>query len=230
MRVVHFSDWHWSFSRLPPADLYVCTGDMYANFPTSGSNPIDPATEIKGQEGLVHEVADRGGFRQCLESPDSPIVCVRGNHDFIPLTDLFTGCNLVHEFIDNEVVEVLGMRVTGHRGIPRIHGTWNDETERSVLAARVNAMPEADLFLTHYPPLDVLDFEVVSRGRIEHYGLEGMREALVGKMGDRGLHCFGHIHGCGGIVKGFGPGQFVGSDGPCHTFSNAACHVNEMDI
>jgi Icc-related predicted phosphoesterase len=33
MKVVHFSDWHGARKLLPPADLYICTGDMLPNYP-----------------------------------------------------------------------------------------------------------------------------------------------------------------------------------------------------
>lgn len=236
MIVCHFSDWHWNFQSLPPADLYVCSGDMYDNHPVlldkrDGRRwKIDPVREVELQLADAKRLASNGGFRQWLGSPDAPIVCVRGNHDFADLAPLFEGCNLVHEFVDNELIEVLGKRITGHRGIPHIYGTWNDEMQRIPLYQRAEAMPRADLFLTHYPPADVLDYEMMARGRIEHYGLEGMQELMARKMGDRGLHCFGHIHGSGGIVKEFGPGQFIGLTGHLHTYSNAACHVNLIEI
>lgn len=33
MKVIHFSDWHGKRKLLPPADLYICTGDMLPNYP-----------------------------------------------------------------------------------------------------------------------------------------------------------------------------------------------------
>lgn len=236
MRIVHFSDWHWKFKGLPEADLYVCTGDMYDNYPvvdrSSGGRKwhIDPHREVELQLTDARVMVSQGGFRQLLGSPDAPIVCVRGNHDYADLAPLFEGCNLVHEFVNNETVEVLGKRITGHRGIPWIYGTWNDEFQKYRLQKRLDEMPKADVFLTHYPPADVLDFEMMARGRIEHYGLDGMHEVMESKMGDRGVHCFGHIHGCGGIVKEFGPGQIIGATGYLHTYSNAACHTNLIDL
>lgn len=233
MKVCHFSDWHWNFQSLPPADLYICSGDMYTNFPVSVSRTewcIDPERERRLQLIDVEEFVSQGGFHQLLGSPDAPIVCVRGNHDFIDLAPLFGGCNMVHEFIDNELIEVLGRRITGHRGIPRIYGSWNDEFDRSSLLNRVENMQQADIFVTHYPPAGMLDHETMARGRIEKYGLEGMSESLGKKMGHRGLHCFGHVHGCGGMLKETGPGQFDGLAGHMHVYSNAACNINMIEI
>lgn len=240
MKIVHFSDWHWKIADLPEADLYVCTGDMYDNYPVrnqpadrlrmDGSRGwrIDPEWEREMQANDVKRFVAAGGFRDHLGSPDAPIVCVRGNHDFIDLAPLFEGCNLVHEFIGNEIVEVLGLRVTGHRGIPFIFGSWNDEIERDVLFDRVRQMPDADLFLTHYAPAGILDFEVMSKGRVESYGLEGMKEELIKKMGPAAVHCFGHIHGSGGMKKELGEGAVIGGEGPYTVFSNAACTFNEI--
>lgn len=215
--------------------MYVCTGDMYDNFPVvrDGSRgvkwSISAERERAGQINDAESFVSSGGFRSLMGSPDAPVVCVRGNHDFVDLSLMFEGCNLIHEFISNEVVEVLGKRITGHRGIPFIYGTWSDEMSRSDLVSSVTAMPDADIFLTHYPPLGVLDWEL-SRGIEQNYGLEGMREVLTSKMGDNGLHCFGHIHGSGGTVKEFGPGQFIGMGGHLHRYSNAACAINLIDL
>lgn len=248
MRIVHFSDWHFDLRPLPEADLYVCTGDMYDNYPVpdprSRRDPrrfsysdwtIDPGNEMRMQSQSLSEIRDMGGFRPLLGSPDAPIVCVRGNHDYIDLAPMFEGCNLVHEFVSNEAVELLGLRITGHRGIPWIHGTWNDEVPRDQLRARCEAMPPADLFLTHYPPLGVLDSSaapghVLLRSQVQHYGLEGMLGLMEERMGERGLHCFGHIHECGGFIHETGPGRVLGSEGPIHTFSNGSCNANVIEF
>lgn len=242
MRIVHFSDWHWEFVSLPEADLYVCTGDMYDNYPIPDPRSKRDPRRYSYSDWTIsheHEVARQleaaqafvagGGFRDLFTSPDAPVVCVRGNHDYAPLSPLFSGCNLVHEFIDNELVEVGGIKITGHRGIPWIYGTWSDEVERESLMAKVNGMPDADLFLTHYPPHEMLDYDV-RRGVKVHYGLSGMLGVIRGKMKSLGLHCFGHIHERGGVVKEIGGGSIIGGDGPRHVFSNAACNVNVIDL
>lgn len=219
MRIVHFSDWHWSFERsLPEADLYVCTGDMLDNYGIARPAPgfpfglaIEPEYEASRQRADVEAFVRARGFRRLLGSPDAPVVCVRGNHDFMDLAPLFEGCNLVHEFIANEQIEVCGLRVTGHRGIPYIMGTWADETPRPDLLDRFRAMPRADLYLTHYAPAGILD---------ERLGLDGVASALARRHTDDSfIHCFGHIHEAYGVAQ-FGSG----------VFSNAATtwHVIEV--
>lgn len=217
LRIIHGSDWHGVPRACPPADLYVFTGDMLDNYPVSTGRlswKIDREHEVLKQTKEIADLVASGGMRPNLGSPDAPIVCVRGNHDFVPLAGMFAGCNLVHEFVDNEFIDVTiagrTIRITGHRGIPYIDGVWNDEESRSVLRDRVRAMPMADLYLTHYAPAGVLD---------DGYGLETMAENLMYR-GDRALHCFGHIHEEGGQARKLAT----------VTFSNAACTVNELSL
>jgi Icc-related predicted phosphoesterase len=236
MRIVHASDWHWSFSKLPEADLYAFTGDMMMNYPVK-DKPMDrrridgtwgyriePENERIRQGEDVKHFLSGGGFRQFLGSPDAPIIAVRGNHDFIDIGRLFEGCNFVHEFKDNEVVEVLGLRATGHRGIPYIYGSWNDEVQRPDLMDKCRSIPDdVDLILTHYPPNLVLDQEVTGHGasyRVESYGLEMMSHYVLHRLRPKGVHMFGHIHGSGGKV------QHVDDV----IFSNAATTYNILEV
>lgn len=259
IRIVHFSDWHGHAQQLPEADLYVCTGDMLSNFPVKDRDPgsytfrdykIDPQVEVERQTKQVKQFVANGGFAKRMASPFAPVVCVRGNHDFIPLAGMFEGCNIIHEFVDNELIELvcrdrtlladIKLRITGHRGIPYIHGTWNDETMKPDLRDRVDRMPEADIFVTHYPPAGMLDGAMppglsMGGGWVESFGLEGMVQALIRKVSsdyeltDSGLtdatparaaHCFGHIHECGGYKT-----QAVDV-----MFSNAATTINVFEI
>lgn len=220
MRICHVSDSHWGFYKYPKADLYVFTGDEYDNYLRltrvskrmakkldlmgqdghGGSYIIDRAHEARMQRAAAAAFVESGGMRQHLGSPDSPIVCVRGNHDFTDLAPLFEGCNLVHEFVNNEIVEVAGLKVTGHRGVPPINGAWNDETSEPDLRDRFKSMdPSCDLYLTHYPAGEVgLDLP----GR---WGLDGVDNWFYyqGKT-KYPIHMFGHIHECGGMAHRMG--------------------------
>ncbi len=225
VRVVHASDWHANFQVVPEADLYVFTGDMLPNHPVIERDKgslryrnwtIDRVHERMHQERDIREAVAKGGVRQFLGSPDAPVLVVRGNHDFVDLAPLFEGCNLVHEFVCNEVVEVCGLTATGHRGIPYINGVWSDECQRPELLDRVRAMTceGVNLVLTHYAPEGVLD----KAG--SHLGLEGMASALSLRLLPGGAHCFGHIHECGGQVLQVGDVKF----------SNAATTFNCFEI
>ncbi len=208
MRIVHFSDWHWSPVRLPKADLYVCTGDMYDDDWSQGKQ-----FNSRHQTKSVRQFLKAGGFQPYLSSPYAPVVCVRGNHDFIHLGKLFEGCNLVHEFLDNEIIEVAGLKVSGHRGVPYINGFFSDEFTRTALQKIVLWMPAADLYLTHYPPLDILD-----GNDTYHYGLDIM-DKLMKETGLHQMHAFGHVHQCGG--------KFVRKG--ARTYSNAATTFNVFE-
>lgn len=227
--MVHASDWHGNFQYLPEADLYVFTGDMLWNHPVSEEVKSKPGQwprrkwSIDKEHERLHQTKDfaqilkNGGMRRFLASPDAPVVCVRGNHDFVDLAGLFTDCNFVHEFVNNEVVEVAGLRVTGHRGIPYIAGVWNDETQIPELVERARQLPfGVDLVLTHYAPKGILD----KAGN--HTGLEGLASVLNQVMNWGGVHCFGHIHEEGGRVVQPGMGAV--------RFSNAACTHNAFDM
>lgn len=253
VRICHFSDWHGRALTLPPADIYVCTGDMYDNFPiidrdrgslTYRDWHIDPERERELQARQARQFIENIGLRSRVGNPDGHLVCVRGNHDYIDLDELFADFPVVHEFFDNELVELdvrgTKVRVTGHRGIPWIYGTWNDEVQRPDLVDRLRDMPSADLFLTHYPPAGVLDDDVPpgfrgGRPGPHGYGLEGMANQIVQKVSSdymltddglvpelkvRAAHCFGHIHGAGGSTLRISDVMF----------SNAATTFNTFDI
>ncbi len=231
MRIVHGSDWHGYAQQCPEADLYVFTGDMLDNFPVKDRDPgsytyrqrrFIPEHERECQTKQMAQFVANGGMRRYLGSPDAPILIVRGNHDFVDLAPMFEGCNLVHEFKDNEMVEVCGLKATGHRGIPYIFGTWNDEVSRADLKDKFRAMPHADLYITHYPLAGMLDNALGPDGgnRGEQYGLEGgLVDFLIYRM-TPAVHMFGHIHECGGEIRKVGPVQF----------SNAATFVNVIDF
>lgn len=218
MRLVHISDWHYSFQKLPEADLYVCTGDLLPDFYcTDKYGKSQPRLERIKQYASMAKLQKHGGFRQYLGSPKAPVVCVRGNHDYVELAPLFADCNLVKEFVNNETIEILGMKITGHRGIPWINGGFSDEFTRNALLDRAKKMPVADLYLTHYPPDDM---RVDGTDRW-HYGLVGMMAVLMYRDhgGRKPLHCFGHVHENGGVVV---------TEGDL-TLSNAATTYNVLE-
>lgn len=209
MRIVHISDSHWTTTDYPAADLYVHTGDALRNYPVkklmaySVDWEIDPTVEKIKQKLAMESFAKSVGMRQFLGNPDAPIVCVRGNHDFVPIAPLFAGCNLVHEFVDNEVVEldVAGtvLRITGHRGVPWIGGDrpgcWNDEVSRPELIERFKRMDMGcDLYLTHYTPDGAF--------KNDGYGLEEVMNHIEYNCTTKHpLWMMGHIHECGGWIE-----------------------------
>ena len=218
------SDTHGTFMKLPEADIYVHTGDLYPNFGEYITNSslrlwkITPELEAEKQR----KWAAQNNWREHLGSPDSPIICVRGNHDFAETAPAFAGCD-VTELVGNELHEISGLRFTGHRGIPYICGTWNDETRRPDLLDRAMRMPTADVYVTHYPPGGILDGDGWGR---ESWGLEGLANHMIIRTYHEdekkivAHHLFGHIHEQGGRMVQAGN----------VLFSNAATRFNVIDI
>lgn len=226
MRIVHVSDTHGTFMPLPKADLYVHSGDIYPTIGTLVSVEwstrrqwrLVPSCEKVAQEEWA---ADDNQWHKYLGSPNAPIVCVRGNHDFADAAHVFRGCNVV-ELFDNELHTIAGLRITGHRGVPTINGVWSDEVHRADLLDRAKRMPDADIYVTHYPPAGVLsDDGIPGSKRGNDWGLDGLANYLVNREPvHQAWHLFGHIHEHGGERL----------DAGTILFSNAATTFNVIDI
>ncbi len=176
MRIVHFSDWHGDLStKLPPADLYICTGDMLPDIGTPAQ-----AAWIKARAGTL----------------PGPTYVVRGNHDFEPLERLFDPEEWCTEFQDEPKVweyEESGLALCGFRGsiMPPAWG-WSDTVSEQVMQNRCQAAYERgpfDVLVTHSPALGVLDVGGYMRNSL---GSAAMRDLVVRARPK--LHLFGHIH------------------------------------
>jgi Icc-related predicted phosphoesterase len=220
MKVVHFSDWHAAFRELPEADLYVCTGDMMKDFHCYG-----PARDEFLMEQSQREWADSiPSLRVSFGSPKAPVVCVRGNHDFTPLSILFRGGPVFEINEPNDVYEFGGLRFGGCRGINYIVGFWSDELREPDFNHVTGKLPlDLDVLVTHSPPWGILDqWEHYSPGG-GHLGAEAISRYLTraqyeGKMPK--AHLFGHIHeSCG-----------LNLDTNGILFSNAATTVNVLEL
>lgn len=218
-RVVHFSDWHAQLTKLPSADVYVCSGDMLPNFPNLiyevgpdrhrevltpndprpalVGEPIDrrivPEQEVRLQTRWIHNI---GSYRTLLGSPDAPVICVRGNHDFIDIANMFDGGPVYEFHTGQEVFEVAGLRWGGCRGINYIEGEWSDELRFEQTERFLQLPKDIDCLVTHPPPFGILD-----RAH-DNYGVQALRNYVmrhVYKEEDSGYgrlraHFFGHVH------------------------------------
>lgn len=224
-RVVHFSDWHSEFDRkLPEADIYVCTGDMLPNFPeiiVDGKGYAKGTTSyLYGRDKIplfvrpigrvIHHDWERemqtkwlaehwpaGKFREkVLGNPTAPIVCVKGNHDFIALSHIFVGDGETHEIIDaSQVFEVNGLKFGGMRGINYICGEWDDELHQIDSYPCAAQIPsDIDVLVTHAPAQMVLDYAG------DFYGMQCLRNYINRAVygGRKLVHMFGHVHEAGG--------------------------------
>lgn len=223
MKICHFSDWHRNFRRLPEADLYVCTGDMLPNFPLLRIQPDkwrreivywDPYSgtpqpsgyymgrwiEREREENLQRQWMMQQNFRrEFLPDPDAPIVCVRGNHDFVAIADLFGGDVWEVDDDPTRTTTIGGLKIGGHRGVNWIGGEWQDEMRTEQMDDLAQKLPEdLDILITHAPPYGVLDFYG------DYLGSRGLRR-YINKRGyspkDLKAHCFGHIHEGAGQKK-----------------------------
>lgn len=244
MRIAHFSDWHGNFRELPPADLYVATGDLLPNFCRvkkrderkrgsggfgmfgGSSGWFDKQLEVKIQREWVRQLNESGGFRRKF-FPDSqtPVVCVRGNHDFVDLAPLFDG-GPTHEIVEaGDEFTLGGLKFSGFRGINYIQNNWTDELHGDEQGFRASKIPrDVDVIVTHAPPHGVLDY-FIGGGNL---GMQSLTEILNKKTYDDGaypnlkLMLFGHIHEQGG--------QVIEAPEIGVKFSNAACKVNVIDV
>lgn len=262
---------------LPPADLYVCTGDMFPNAPLfemelkngdivrwrpedghllerwdyeGATYPggrrvkrvIEPDHEREMQTRWVKQFLSTGGFEGLLGNPDAPIVCVRGNHDFINVAELFgkkrnlfeiqwsDENGLMHDYV-NEFLVLPNFRVAGFRGINFIAGAWSDELQDAELQTQVDKLPDDfDLLITHVPPSGILAeaedaFGILNKDTQKWSTVDIGSKQLTSKItrlvsqNHEFVHCFGHNHDCGGQVV-----DLAGCK-----FSNASLSINVFD-
>lgn len=223
MLLCHFSDWHGEWGDLPKADVYVCTGDMFYNYPN-----MRGMIEERRETFLQAREARRQKCRKFLGNPDAHVVTVRGNHDFTSLSPLFTG-GPVYEICDpEESFEIEGRKFGGMRGIPWIGGTWSDERQRADLDTDALELPmDLNVMVTHAPPYGLLDAApaMSGRGGWEHTGVNGFSHYHAARAYhnlypyDYKLHCFGHIH------EGFGTRREDDT-----LFSNAATGYHLIEV
>lgn len=234
MIICHFSDWHGNTTQLPKADLYVCTGDMFPNFPLItfqvdkwsrdglrqwranmhilGDNTprpggyymdrkISPADETRLQRRWIKEVL--GSYRKLFGTPDAPVVCVRGNHDFTDLSEAFGGDVWEVGVDPTQTVERCGLKVGGCRGINYIGGEWSDEMHDADWEEIVKQMPtDLELLITHAPPAGMMDSYPGQFA--EHWGSRALNSYVNQRMyvwGKLKAHLFGHIHEAHGSRK-----------------------------
>jgi len=216
MLLCHGSDWHGRWVKLPPADIYIFTGDMLYNYPNSRGE-ITRDREVRKQTEEVQKVEGR----QYLGTPDAPVILVRGNHDFVPLASAFTD-GPVYEIQDHTKSFVLhGVRFGGMRGINWCGGEWSDEMQPQDIDTKVLELnADLDVILTHAPPNGILD-----EADGQRFGVKGLTHYHYNRWyhGDglpaAELHCFGHIH------ESFGTEEHEGT-----LFSNAAVGFNLIEL
>lgn len=175
------------------------------------SRLMEQSRERRLQELWMAKV---GSYRSLLASPDAPVVCVKGNHDFVPIAPLFGGDVWEVDDDPTRTTVVCGLKVGGMRGVRPISGEWADETPEEELDDRARSVPDdVELLITHAPPRGVMD---------DGWGTPSLTQRSNVQLYNNGklkLHCFGHVHECKGTQS---MGHIL--------FSNAATGVNVIDI
>jgi Icc-related predicted phosphoesterase len=214
LKIKHISDWHGGYNSdvlqahlndgFEP-DLLVVTGDMVADVKV----PPDPMTYVKQEAGLKELTA----LLRAKLGDKLPILAVPGNHDWISYQSEDMESFDVQQ-PRSFVLPKLGVKVTGFRGVPWFTGLWSTELSPWHYPYILEGLdPEADLLITHTPPLGILDR--VWRG--EDVGMPGLMEWVL-KSKVR-AHMFGHIHEARGTVMYEG-----------RLFSNAATSCNNLTV
>lgn len=156
-----------------------------------------PHREMELQQRYIDAVLFGGphrvGYRGLFGNPAAPVVCVRGNHDFVDLAPAFAGGE-VHEIgAPGKIHFVLGLSIAGMRGINYMSGEWMDELDPRTIADRVADLPRSiDVLVTHAPPPHLDSCEGTSFGVDAFVAYVTMRETPLR------AHLFGHAHDDGG--------------------------------
>ena len=225
MLVAHASDTHDRPSlvrniRDSRAEVLILTGDCMNNAGRKPGNGyrINPAAEVKYQNSWFRKQAKKWA----ADLKGRPVICVRGNHDFIPYTRWLEhyGADVFEITANQHCVELLGRRWAGFRQVPYIDGEWSGEMQQDEFPALIKEALAYDphVLVTHAPPGGILD----GMG----YGIRALNRALTypDALYDVELsvehHFFGHTHMHGGKSE-----EHVGI-----WFHNGACRFTEHEI
>lgn len=215
--IAHYSDLHGQMLRLPYADAYVFSGDIYRNYgtilPGGIGLEIVPEQERRKQE--------QNARKQQYEplNRDAPVFFVDGNHDFASCRHLFRSFKEVHEIKLGETLRFRDYKIGGFVGVPYLAGEWNHEYQSADLAELVQAKldPQLDIIISHCPPKGILDDAFG-----DHIGDQGYRNYLERRLYNDSLPkaiLFGHCH------EGFGVMNLHGC-----LVSNAATSYNVLHL
>ena len=174
MRIAAVSDLHGNLPEIPPCDLLLIAGDVYAH----------GRRELERQRPWAD-----GVLRPWLEAvPARAIVAVAGNRDFLAERDAAFVKGLPWTYLVHEQGDVAGLAIFGSPWIPRHgNGVFMDDPETH--ATRFDDVSGTfDVLVTHTPPLGSCDHTLA--------GVDAGSDSLarcVDRLRPR-LCVFGHIH------------------------------------
>lgn len=191
MRLFHFSDNHGEIAWLGEVDLsgidiIVSSGDFFISH--TGGGPKEKA-RIQAQwfernEGFIK--AAFGG---------KPVLVINGNHDYVCLAERLLAAGYPNAIkVPMGGVTIGGVTFAGLEEVAAFKGIWNREASWCELKALVEELfsCQADVLVTHAPPLGILDHEV---------GIEPLFTAFRYQEHRIRHHLFGHNHYYGGRAE-----------------------------
>jgi predicted phosphodiesterase len=130
-------------------------------------------------------------------------IVIAGNHDkycaqapHALLKEMFASAGAF--YLQDEGVIIEGRSFYGTPWVP-MFGSWSFMTGPEERRRQFEKIPQGlDVLITHGPPYDVLDETMLS----DNAGCPILAE-IVAKVQPK-VHCFGHIHECGGLKKRVG--------------------------
>lgn len=193
MRILHISDTHgtWPIPETDGYDVVVHSGDVLPNF-SFGVSVVEVARQPLWIAKHAKDIPE--GYRR------TPVVVCLGNHDYVDPTPALREAGIDARLVQDEVVEVLGVRFWGHPWTPRFCD-WNYNCSLEEMSRRLRPLHAAlddgrvDVLVSHGPMRRVLD-----RNRQgERCGCPLLRDVLLtcGHL-PKAMLC-GHIHESAGV-------------------------------
>lgn len=192
MKIACLSDLHWNLPKLPPVDLVLIAGDLsYARYK-------DLFSESKWL--FTH-------FKEWLNAHSLPTIIVGGNHDFYMQKNISELRRMLPcEILENSATEFNGVKIFGtpytlefcewaYQATEPSHHTQSDDLENLERVFNLPECKEADIIISHGPPLDILD-RSDSGDRCGSYSLQ---QTIVHNKPS--LVICGHIHEGYGIYE-----------------------------
>lgn len=209
MKICHLSDTHLDthdfnlIVKLPYSDVYVFTGDTLTDVLGYSGVLTNFAKEKEESVHIQEEMLKTHNLREFFHIPNhKPVVCVRGNHDFIDIAPLFSGGPVTEIKNDWDQVRIEGVLFSGFRGVGPLCGFYSDEKDPLQWQDTFNNAPmDNHVIVSHTPPLGVLDGEYNGFG---HYGCKEYTSYLSKRCYsdlEPKACLFGHVHNQYGVIK-----------------------------